>query len=537
MEHRSKLIIALLLAMVGLTGVLTYQAQDAARSHRVTAERALHSYATIAAWNLWKTSGTFMFDHLRYAVDSVRISMPPPERLAALARSPEANHCSCLQSRQGRINFVLVGPAHVVVSDEPLPAPLRSWLSDSLPGRAAAPAGRTGSVGLAFPSAGPEAVAFAQRRSEAAPTMVFGYVTSPASFAHIFSEVLRIFPVLPREQTGGRPNETLLSAEVTTPSGALIYHSPHVYPHTFSASEVLPPLFGSIDARVSLRPEAADLLVIGGLPRSRLPLLLGLLALTVALVAVAVLQLRREAELARMREDFISSVSHELRTPLAQIRMFAETLLLGRTRSEAERRRSLEIIDQEARRLTHLVENILRMSRSARGVSEVVPESVELTTEMASIIESFRMLAAPRRVELRPELQERVVGVVDRGALRQMLINLLDNALKYGPAGQRVVVGLAVFGESARLWVDDEGPGIAPEDLEKVFSPFYRSQRETESRVAGSGIGLAVVREIATAHGGRAWAETAPGGGARVSVELPGAHVRPAADEGDWVAA
>ena len=238
-----------------------------------------------------------------------------------------------------------------------------------------------------------------------------------------------------------------------------------------------------------------------------------------------------------MRKDFVINVSHELRTPLAQIRMFAETLLLGRTRSEAERRRSLEIIDQEARRLTHLVENVLRMSRSARGVSEVAPESVELTTEMASIIESFRMLAAPRRVELRPELQERVVGVVDRDALRQMLINLLDNALKYGPAGQRVVVGLAVFGESVRLWVDDEGPGIAPEDLEKVFSPFYRSQRETEARVAGSGIGLAVVREIATAHGGRAWAETAPGGGARVSVELPGAHVRPAAAEGEWVAA
>jgi signal transduction histidine kinase len=170
-------------------------------------------------------------------------------------------------------------------------------------------------------------------------------------------------------------------------------------------------------------------------------------------------------------------------------------------------------------------------------VSRVAPEEVQLTTEVAGIVESFRLFATQRHAELRAELQERVVGSVDRNGLRQMLVNLMDNAVKYGPAGQRVTVGLAVFEETARLWVDDEGPGIAVEDREKVFMPFYRSPRAVGSAVAGSGIGLAVVREIAELHGGRAWVEAAPGGGARVTIEMPGARVRAAAAEGDGVAA
>src|SRR5205823_8566778 len=108
-------------------------------------------------------------------------------------------------------------------------------------------------------------------------------------------------------------------------------------------------------------------------PRSRLPLLAGLTVLTAALVLIAIVQLRREHELSRLRADFVSGVSHELRTPLAQIRMFSETLLLGRVRSDDERVRSLEIIDQEARRLTHLVENLLHFSRSERRLTRLAP--------------------------------------------------------------------------------------------------------------------------------------------------------------------
>ncbi|MGH7462880.1 MAG: sensor histidine kinase, partial [Longimicrobiales bacterium] len=128
--------------------------------------------------------------------------------------------------------------------------------------------------------------------------------------------------------------------------------------------------------------------------------------------------------------------------------------------------------------------------------------------------------------DVRVELEERLVAMVDAGALRQILDNLLDNALKYGPAGQRVGVGLAMFEEHARLWVDDEGPGVPVRERDRVFEPFYRSTTHRESSVVGSGIGLAVVRELAGLLNGRAWIEDAPGGGARVVVEFPDAYLR-----------
>src|SRR5256885_11553687 len=129
----------------------------------------------------------------------------------------------------------------------------------------------------------------------------------------------------------------------------------------------------SSDVCSSDLPDMAPKLVIGGMPRSNVPMLLSLLALTAGLVVAALLQLRREYELSQLRADFVSGVSHELRTPLAQIRMFSETLLLGRVRSDEERERSLGIIDQEARRLTHLVENLLHFSRSERRLTRPSP--------------------------------------------------------------------------------------------------------------------------------------------------------------------
>lgn len=539
-ERRSKLIMALLLLMVALTGVLTYQAQDAARSHRATVERALRDFASIAVAWLDRNAQEALYSVLIMRMDSIHAQLPtvagvPESQLPGRAA---LEHCNCFGDKHSFTRFVLAGEKQTLISEEPLPDAARAWILDSLDARSGATAYRTWRVGLAFPGSGRQAVGYAQRDvAGGQPQAIVGFVSDAYDLAPLFAKMLDVYPTLPKSLLRGARSDSLISVEVLTASGLTIYHTPHVYPPAFSALDTLPPKFGDLRLRLALRPEAADLLVIGGLPRTRLPLLLGLLALTLALCVVAVQQLRRETELARMREDFVSSVSHELRTPLAQIRMFTETLLLGRTRSDAERRRSLEIIDQEARRLSHLVENVLRISRAARGVSRVAPENVDLTAEVIANVESFRLFAAQRKVELRPELQAGVMGVVDRGGLRQMLVNLLDNALKYGPAGQRVTVGLALFEESARIWVDDEGQGIAAEDREKVFMPFYRSPRDAGSAVAGSGIGLAVVREIATLHGGRAWAEAAPGGGARVCIEIPGAYVRQPAAEGDWVAA
>jgi signal transduction histidine kinase len=108
-----------------------------------------------------------------------------------------------------------------------------------------------------------------------------------------------------------------------------------------------------------------------------------------------------------------------------------------------------------------------------------------------------------------------------------MVLNLVDNAVKYGPAGQTVTIGTAASGTSARVWVDDEGQGIPERERDRVFASFYRLDRHANSAVAGSGIGLYVVRELARLHGGDAWVERAPGGGARLVIEFPAAAPAP----------
>src|SRR5690606_1573957 len=125
------------------------------------------------------------------------------------------------------------------------------------------------------------------------------------------------------------------------------------------------------------------------------------------LLIVALIEVRREAQLSRLRADFVSGVTHELRTPLAQIRMFTETLLLGRTRSDLERRRSLEVIEQEARRLSHLVETVLLFSKSEGGRRpRVAPEPTPFAEEIRRAVESLSLLCRNRSAEVRLELQE-----------------------------------------------------------------------------------------------------------------------------------
>src|SRR5205085_6846663 len=146
-----------------------------------------------------------------------------------------------------------------------------------------------------------------------------------------------------------------------------------------------------------------------------------------------------------------------LRTPLAQIRWFAELLHLGKLRTDEERTRSAGIIDQEARRLTYLVENVLNFSRAEKGTNRITPGPLDLDTEIREAVEMFTPLARSRRMTLRTTPSGLSV-TADRNALRQILLNLLDNAAKYGPAGQTISVGSAVAptdeGGRVRLWVE-----------------------------------------------------------------------------------
>jgi signal transduction histidine kinase len=372
---------------------------------------------------------------------------------------------------------------------------------------------------------------------EGDPIAAYGWDMDAVAVGEFVDLIWNQAALLPHITKANTVNDSLLSVVVTDASGAVVYRSPVQYDTAFSAIAVTDAPLPGLELRVSVRPDRANVLVPGGIPGSPHVLLFAMLTISVLLLFSALFLIRRESELARLRADFIAGVSHELRTPLAQIRMFAETLLLGRVRNDAERVRSLEVIDQEARRLAHLVENVLIFAKSERRRSRINPELTDLPADAREAIQSFAVLCRSRDIEVRPELQDNISAPADRGALRQILLNLLDNAVKYGPLRQRITVGMALFDSNVRIWVDDEGPGIPPDEREHVFGRFVRLSRDAESAMGGSGIGLAIVRELVLLHGGRVWIDDSPSGGTRVVFELPGAYVRPDSEAGGWAVA
>ena len=354
------------------------------------------------------------------------------------------------------------------------------------------------------------------------PAAAFGFQLCITKLADpSFVRTMKSHQLLPPSLTKNAPNDSLMSVILYDAAGHELWRTRHQFPLNHAGVAKVP-YFGGLVTKVALNPRYTEALIIGGLPRSRLPLLFGVMALTIALAVIGVIQLRREDELARLRGDFIASVSHELRTPLAQLRMFAETLLLGRVRSDDERQRSLQIVDQEARRLSHLVENILQFSRAERHAIKLAPIDTALAPQISAALEAFDPIARARQVDVAMSLDEGLRGIVDAGALRQILLNLLDNAVKYGPLGQevRVLLEPSVTRRHARIIVEDQGPGIPAELRDKVWEPFYRLDRDAQSAVAGSGIGLSVVRELARRHGGDATIEDSTRG-ARFVVVLP----------------
>jgi signal transduction histidine kinase len=338
--------------------------------------------------------------------------------------------------------------------------------------------------------------------------------------APLFDGVMRGNSLLPPSLVGNVANDSVLSVNITAAAtGDTIYRSPGRYPSTYSATDSFPLVASGLLIEVSLRPDLAGQLVIGGLPHSRLPRLLSLLGLTLILLAIATNQVRREQELAAVRADFVASISHELRTPLTQILLFAETLRLGRARSRAERAFAVRVIHQEARRLIHLVENILTFTARQRRPAPPMRERVALGPFVRDVVASFAPLAAARQVRFRTDLVQPLVVQADPAALRQILLNLLENAVKFGPVAQEVTIGCRRAPGGVLLWVEDQGPGVALEHHEAIWKPFIRVQHDA-NQAPGSGLGLAVVRGLAEAHGGRAWIEAPGGGGARFLVLL-----------------
>jgi signal transduction histidine kinase len=233
---------------------------------------------------------------------------------------------------------------------------------------------------------------------------------------------------------------------------------------------------------------------------------------------------RGEMRLARMKADFVSGVSHDLKTPLTSIRMFVETLREGRAPTEEARRECLEVVDREAQRLERLVHRVLEFSRLSAGVRPLILEPCDPGRVAREAAQVFRGRLGAEPCDFRVEAPEGLPAVpMDRDAATQSLLDLLENARKYTPAaGRRISLrASATPAGGARFEVEDNGPGIPRAERERVFEEFYRLPGTGEDAAEGAGLGLALVRRIAGAHGGSVRVDDAPGGGSRFVLELP----------------
>lgn len=230
----------------------------------------------------------------------------------------------------------------------------------------------------------------------------------------------------------------------------------------------------------------------------------------------------KEMALAKLKSDFVANVSHELRTPLSLIRLYAETLEMGRLTSPEKYQEYFRIIRKESERLSALINNILDFSRIEAGRKEYSFRETNLAELVRNTLESYRFQIEQNGFALEQNITDDLPPVrVDREAIARSLLNLINNALKYSQDQKYLGVNLYRANGSLKLEVVDRGIGIPRSEQPKIFEKFYRVGDPLVHNTKGSGLGLALVRHIVLAHGGQVWVESAPGKGSKFTIALP----------------
>jgi two-component system, OmpR family, phosphate regulon sensor histidine kinase PhoR len=273
-------------------------------------------------------------------------------------------------------------------------------------------------------------------------------------------------------------------------------------------------------------PEAGDPVAFASL-RNRL-VYAGLLGAFYATLVVGVVYTARalylQARLSRLKTDFVSLVSHELRTPLTSIRMFIETLALGRVKDPAQTQEVLELLQRETERLSAMIERVLDWARLESGRQRYRKERLTPRQIIDASLDAFRAQRLDSQVELRCEAPEPLPVVEgDREALAGALLNLLHNAYKYSGAEKRIELRAGTRNGGVDIEVEDHGVGIAKRDRKRVFDRFYRVDNLLTRQSEGSGLGLSISRRIIEAHGGKLTVRSELGKGSTFTIHLPAA--------------
>ena len=230
----------------------------------------------------------------------------------------------------------------------------------------------------------------------------------------------------------------------------------------------------------------------------------------------------REMKLVEAKTIFVSNVSHELKTPLSLIRLFAETLELGRVRNSEEAHEYYRIINRESRRLTRLINNILDFSRIEAGRRQYQFAKTATAEVVIEVLQSYERQMTNAGFESQMNIQPDLpLAMIDREALAQAVLNLVDNAIRYSEQAKKIEVSVHLRGGDIAIEVADQGIGIPKAEHQRIFEKFYRVSTGLVHDTKGSGLGLAIVKHIVEAHRGRVTIESAPGKGSRFTILLP----------------
>ncbi len=228
-----------------------------------------------------------------------------------------------------------------------------------------------------------------------------------------------------------------------------------------------------------------------------------------------------EKNVETIKKDFVANVSHELRTPLASIKGYSETLLDGGMDDKSTLREFLRVIDRHATRMARLIDDLLILSRLESHQMPIVASPLDVRELVISTLKTFEKQAGDKGISMSADVPEELPKVNgDRDRLEQVVVNLLDNAIKYTPAGGSVNVGARREGTDVVVEVKDTGIGIPPGDLSRIFERFYRVDKARSRELGGTGLGLAIVKHIIQGHNGRLSVHSTPSKGSTFSFSL-----------------
>ena len=291
---------------------------------------------------------------------------------------------------------------------------------------------------------------------------------------------------------------------------------------------VLPLIIGFVLVPAALMLSVGILiLVFGSAARDYVfgTLILALVGTTVIGTAATLGVIYRESRLAKLQSDFVNKVSHDLRTPLTSIRMFVETLQMGRLQDPARQAEALDIISDEVARLSDLINRLLDWARMESGRRSYRLEACEVGGIVDDALSALEPQLLHQPADVRREIAPGLPRVrVDREALGDALLNLLHNAYKYTGPEKKIAVSARAENGAVLITVADNGPGITAPDQKRIFEKFYRAKDPLDRTIEGSGLGLSMVKHIVKAHGGKVSVSSQPGHGAAFTIALPAAE-------------